>query len=83
MVVATKGGLLHDIGKSVDHEIQGSHPEIGYDIMKKFGLPEEVAYISIAHHQDNPQTLEGIISTLADAISGARPGAPCAEPSGA
>lgn len=75
VAVATKGGLLHDIGKSVDHEIQGSHPEIGYDIMKKFGLPEEVAYISIAHHEDNPKTLEGIICKVADAISGARPGA--------
>ncbi|MFH1112088.1 MAG: ribonuclease Y [Patescibacteria group bacterium] len=75
VAMATKGGLLHDIGKAVDHEIQGSHPEIGYDIMKKFGLPEEVAYISIAHHEDNPETLEGIISKVADAISGARPGA--------
>ena len=75
VAVATKGGLLHDIGKSVDHEIQGSHPEIGYDIMKKFGLPEEVAYISVAHHEDNPKTLEGIICKVADAISGARPGA--------
>jgi len=75
VAVATKGGLLHDLGKAVDHEIQGSHPEIGYDIMKKFNLPEEVAYISIAHHEDNPKTLEGIISKVADAISGARPGA--------
>jgi ribonuclease Y len=75
VVVATKGGLLHDIGKAVDHEIQGSHPEIGYDIMKKFGLPEEVSYLSIAHHEDSPKTLEGIICKVADAISGARPGA--------
>ncbi len=75
VAVATKGGLLHDIGKAVDHEIQGSHPEIGYDIMKKFNLPEEVAYLSIAHHEDNPKTLEGIICKVADAISGARPGA--------
>ncbi|MFZ5391535.1 MAG: ribonuclease Y [Patescibacteria group bacterium] len=75
VTVATKGGLLHDIGKAVDHEIQGSHPEIGYDIMKKFGLPEEVAYLSIAHHEDSPQTLEGIITKVADAISGSRPGA--------
>ncbi len=74
-MVALKGGLLHDIGKAVDHEIQGSHPEIGYDIMKKFGLPEEVAYMAIAHHEDNPQTLEGVIVKVADAISGARPGA--------
>ncbi|MDD5043653.1 MAG: ribonuclease Y [Patescibacteria group bacterium] len=75
VAVALKGGLLHDIGKAVDHEVQGTHTQIGYDIMKKFGLPEEVAYISIAHHEDNPKTLEGIIAKVADAISGARPGA--------
>ncbi|MEW6610657.1 MAG: ribonuclease Y [Patescibacteria group bacterium] len=73
--VAKKGGLLHDIGKAVDHEVQGGHPEIGRDIMKKFGLPEEVSYIAVAHHEDNPSTLEGIIVKVADAISGARPGA--------
>ncbi len=73
--VVAKGGLLHDIGKAVDHEIQGSHPEIGYDIMKKFGLPEEVAYLAISHHEDSPKTLEGLINKVADAISGARPGA--------
>ena len=75
VTVAVKGGLLHDIGKAVDHEIQGSHPEIGYDIMKKFGLPEEIAYLAIAHHEDNPKTLEGVITKVADAVSGARPGA--------
>ncbi len=75
VAVCKKGGLLHDIGKAVDHEVQGTHTEIGYDIMKKFGLPEEVAYISIAHHEDNPKTLEGVIVKVADAISGARPGA--------
>lgn len=73
--VAKKGGLLHDIGKAIDHEIQGSHPQIGYEIMKKFGMPEEVAYIAIAHHEDSPKTLEGAIVKVADAISGARPGA--------
>jgi len=75
VTVATKGGLLHDIGKAVDHEIQGAHTEIGYDIMKKYGLPEEVAYIAIAHHEDTPSSLEGLIVKVADAISGARPGA--------
>lgn len=73
--VVKKGGLLHDIGKALDHEIQGSHPEIGYDLMKKFGLPEEVAYMSIAHHENEPKTLEGVIVKIADAISGSRPGA--------
>ncbi len=69
-----KGGLLHDIGKALDHEVQGSHPELGYQIMKKFDLPEEVAYMAIAHHQDAPETIEGVINKVADAISGSRPG---------
>lgn len=73
--IAKKGGLLHDIGKAVDHDISGTHPELGYNLMKKFGLPEEIAYISLAHHEDSPKTLEGIIVKVADAISGSRPGA--------
>jgi ribonucrease Y len=55
--------------------VQGAHPEIGYNIMKKFGLPEEICYQSIGHHEDKPKTLEAIIVKAADAISGARPGA--------
>jgi len=66
---------LHDIGKAVDHDMQGSHPELGYKIMKKFGLPEEICYQSIGHHEDKPKTVEAIIVKTADAISGARPGA--------
>lgn len=73
--VAKKGGLLHDIGKAIDHEVQGTHTQLGYDIMRKFGLPEEVAYIAIAHHEDAPRTFEGVIVKVADAMSGARPGA--------
>ena len=73
--VCKVGGLFHDIGKAVDHEIKGSHPEIGYDIMRKFGLSEEIAYMSIAHHEDSPTTIEGMIVKVADAISGGRPGA--------
>lgn len=72
---AKKGGLFHDIGKAVDHDMQGAHPEIGYNIMKKFGFPEELCYQSIAHHEDKPKTIEGVIVKAADAISGARPGA--------
>jgi ribonuclease Y len=75
VALCRKGGLLHDIGKALDHEIQGGHPEIGYDIMKKFGMPEELAYISIGHHEDSPRTLEAVIVKVADSISGARPGA--------
>ncbi len=73
--VCKKGGLFHDIGKAVDHDMQGAHPEIGYNIMKKFGFTEELAYQSIAHHEDKPRTIEGAIVKAADAISGARPGA--------
>lgn len=73
--VCKKGGLFHDIGKAVDHDMQGAHPEIGYNIMKKFGFPEEIAYQSIAHHEDHPKTVEGAIIKAADAISGSRPGA--------
>jgi len=73
--ICRKGGLLHDIGKAIDHDVPGTHPELGYSLMKKFGLPEEIAYISIAHHEDAPKTLEGIIVKVADAISGSRPGA--------
>jgi ribonucrease Y len=75
VAVCKKGGLLHDIGKAVDHDMQGAHPEIGYNIMKKFGLPEEICYQSIAHHEDKPRTIEGAIVKAADSISGARPGA--------
>jgi ribonuclease Y len=74
-VICKKGGLLHDIGKAMDQDVQGGHPEIGYNILKKFNMPEEVAYISLGHHEDKPKTLEAIIVKIADAISGARPGA--------
>ena len=73
--VCKKGGLFHDIGKAVDHDMAGAHPEIGYNIMKKFGFPEEICYQSIAHHEDKPRTIEGAIVKAADAISGSRPGA--------
>ncbi|MDQ7814407.1 MAG: ribonuclease Y [Patescibacteria group bacterium] len=75
ITVCKKGGLFHDIGKAVDHDLQGGHPELGYQIMKKFGMPEEICYQSIGHHEDKPKTLEAVIVKAADAISGARPGA--------
>ncbi len=73
--LARKAGFLHDIGKAIDHETEGGHPEIGYRILLKFGLPEEIAYCCIAHHEDKPKTLLGAIVKAADAISGGRPGA--------
>ncbi|MCR4278893.1 MAG: ribonuclease Y [bacterium] len=75
VTICKKGGLFHDIGKAVDHDLQGGHPELGYQIMKKFGFPEEICYQSIGHHEDKPKTLEAVIVKAADAISGARPGA--------
>lgn len=75
VAVAKKAGLLHDIGKAVDHEVQGTHPEIGRDIAKKFNLPEEIIIPILMHHEDHPSTLEAVIVKVADAISGARPGA--------
>ncbi|MBI3115278.1 MAG: ribonuclease Y [Candidatus Kerfeldbacteria bacterium] len=75
VALAKKGGLMHDIGKAVDHEIQGSHPQLGYEICKKFNLPEEVAQIALKHHEDLQHSAEGSIVKAADAISGARPGA--------
>ncbi|MFA4954835.1 MAG: ribonuclease Y [Patescibacteria group bacterium] len=75
VAICKKGGLFHDIGKAVDHDLQGGHPELGYQIMKKFGFPEEICYQSIGHHEDKPKTLEAVIVKAADAISGARPGA--------
>lgn len=73
--MAKKAGLLHDIGKAVDHEIQGNHTEIGRDILKKFNIPEEIIAPVETHHDDNPATLLSIIVKTADAISSARPGA--------
>lgn len=74
--VCLKAGLLHDIGKAVDHEISGHHAHIGRDILKKFGLPAEVVHAVEAHHRDpEPQTIEAIVVEAANAISRARPGA--------
>jgi len=74
--VAKKAGLLHDIGKAVDHQIQGSHVEIGIKILDKFGIKKEVIDAMKAHHEEYPaETLEAVIVQVADQISGARPGA--------
>lgn len=72
---AKKGGLLHDIGKAVDHEVKGSHPEIGAQIARKFGLSEAVIAPIEKHHEDHPDDIITIIVKVADAISSSRPGA--------
>lgn len=74
--VCRRAGLLHDIGKAVDHEVPGHHAKIGADIAKKFGLPEEVVHAIEAHHGDpEPQSLEAQIVQIANMISNGRPGA--------
>ena len=75
VTLAKKGGLLHDIGKAVDHEVQGNHTEIGRDIARKFNLPPEIIAPIETHHEDKPATLISVIVKVADAISSARPGA--------
>lgn len=73
--VAKKAGLLHDIGKAVDSEIEGSHVEIGLRILEKFGVEKEVLDAMKSHHEDYPyETTEAIIVQTADAISSSRPG---------
>lgn len=75
-VVARTGALLHDIGKAVDHEVPGTHVEIGRRILNKFGVEEKVIKAMQAHHGEYPyETLESMIVQTADAISGSRPGA--------
>ncbi|TKB06730.1 ribonuclease Y [Desulforhopalus sp. IMCC35007] len=74
--IAKRAGLLHDIGKAVDHEVEGSHAIIGRDLAKKYGEPEEVVYAIGAHHEDQPPlSVIDVLVQSADALSGARPGA--------
>jgi ribonuclease Y len=74
--LANKAGLLHDIGKAVDHEVNGPHALIGADIAKRLGMSERVVNCIGAHHgEEEYQCLEAILVEAADAISGARPGA--------
>jgi ribonuclease Y len=74
--VARRAGFLHDIGKSVDHEVPGTHTEIGAEIARRFGEPEEVVEAILHHHDDpSPDRLYAVLVQAADAISGARPGA--------
>ncbi len=74
--VAKAGALLHDIGKALDHEVAGTHVEIGRRILQKFGASEDIIKAMQAHHEEYPyETVESRIVQTADAISGARPGA--------
>ena len=74
--VAKKAGLLHDIGKAVDHQVEGSHVDIGIKILEKFGVEKEVIDAMKSHHGDYPaESIEAVLVQVADQISGARPGA--------
>ena len=74
--VAKRAGLLHDVGKAVDREMDGGHLHIGIDLLRRFGEREEVVHAMACHHGDfDPETTEAVLVTAADALSAARPGA--------
>jgi len=76
VAVAKAGALLHDIGKAADHEIQGTHVEIGRRILQKFGADEKIIKAMQSHHEEYPyESVEAVIVQIADSISGSRPGA--------
>ncbi|HUF79052.1 MAG TPA: ribonuclease Y, partial [Thermoanaerobaculia bacterium] len=74
--VARRAGLFHDVGKAVDREIEGTHLEIGMELLRRYGESEPVVHAMACHHGDyDPETVEAILVTSADALSAARPGA--------
>ena len=76
VALAKRAGLLHDLGKALDHEIEGPHAAIGADFARRFGEPQSVLHAIEAHHGEvEPSTVEAVLVMAADAISAARPGA--------
>ncbi|MCL2332869.1 MAG: ribonuclease Y [Actinomycetia bacterium] len=74
--LAKRGGLLHDLGKAIDHEVEGPHAVIGAELAKRLGENPEVVHMIAAHHNDvEPETVEAVLIQAADAISASRPGA--------
>ncbi len=76
VTIAKRAGLLHDIGKAIDREVEGTHLELGIGLLRKYGESEEVVHAMACHHGDyDPRTVEAVLVTSADALSAARPGA--------
>jgi ribonuclease Y len=74
--IARAGGFLHDLGKAVDHEVEGTHARIGAELARRYRVKEPVAHAIEAHHEEvEPTTVEAVIVMMADAVSGGRPGA--------
>lgn len=74
--IVRRGGLLHDLGKAIDHEVEGTHASIGADLGRRYGVSPAVVHCIEAHHEEiEPTTVEAIIVMMADAVSGGRPGA--------
>jgi ribonuclease Y len=74
--IARRGGLLHDLGKAISHEVEGTHAQLGADLARRNGVHPAVVHCIEAHHEEvEPSTVEAVIVIVADAISGARPGA--------
>ncbi|MSQ61285.1 MAG: ribonuclease Y [Dehalococcoidia bacterium] len=74
--VSRRGSLLHDLGKAIDHEVEGTHAALGAELARRYGVKEPVAHTIEAHHEEvEPSTIESHIVIVADAISGSRPGA--------
>src|SRR5205085_9699116 len=75
-VVCVRAAFLHDLGKALTHEVEGSHALVGADLARRYGECDDVVHAIEAHHNEvEPRTVEALVTQAADAVSGARPGA--------